>query len=136
MIEHTAVVISSLSDEGIRFERRIRQALEKFGIKVLQLNSSQESGAVWAALVTDAITKADFIVAELSDRNPNVVYEIGYAHALGKHVFLFPRQDGRALPSDLAGQQMLIYSSEQDLESLVQDKVLPQLGRLRIAGNF
>ena len=37
------------------------------------------------------IERADLIVAEMSDRNPNVFYEIGYAHGLAKPVILLTR---------------------------------------------
>ncbi|WP_441256404.1 hypothetical protein AB7Z32_20060 [Bradyrhizobium sp. 482_C4_N1_1] len=30
------------------------------------------------------IDAADFIIADMSGRNPNVFYEVGYAHARGK----------------------------------------------------
>jgi nucleoside 2-deoxyribosyltransferase len=34
------------------------------------------------------IAKCDVIVAEMTGRNPNVFYEVGYAHGLGKAVIL------------------------------------------------
>ena len=38
--------------------------------------------------IYNQIAKADVIVADMTDRNPNVFYEVGYAHALGKVVVL------------------------------------------------
>ena len=38
--------------------------------------------------IFNQISKADVIVADMTDRNPNVFYEVGYAHALGKIVLL------------------------------------------------
>src|ERR1043166_8940759 len=48
--------------------------------------------------IINQIAKADIIVADMSDRNPNVFYETGYAHALGKTVVLLTRHTeiGRA----------------------------------------
>lgn len=43
------------------------------------------------------IAKADVIVADISELNPNVTYELGYAHALGKTTLLLtdsPRHSG------------------------------------------
>ncbi len=42
--------------------------------------------------VYNQIAKADLLIAELTDRNPNVLYETGYAHAIGKTVILLMRQ--------------------------------------------
>ncbi|HYG61069.1 MAG TPA: hypothetical protein VEL74_00690 [Thermoanaerobaculia bacterium] len=36
------------------------------------------------ARVYNQIAKADVIIAEMTGRNPNVFYEVGYAHALNK----------------------------------------------------
>src|SRR5207302_1817889 len=38
--------------------------------------------------IFNQITVADVIVADMSTKNPNVFYETGYAHALGKRVIL------------------------------------------------
>jgi nucleoside 2-deoxyribosyltransferase len=46
------------------------------------------------------IARADVIVAELTDRNPNVFYETGYAHGLGKPVILLT-ESADDIPFDL-----------------------------------
>ena len=38
--------------------------------------------------IYNQIAKADIFVADMTGRNENVFYEVGYAHALGKHVIL------------------------------------------------
>ena len=38
--------------------------------------------------ILQAIGDADLIVADLSEHNPNVMYELGFAHALGKPTIL------------------------------------------------
>ncbi|MDQ3818776.1 MAG: nucleoside 2-deoxyribosyltransferase, partial [Acidobacteriota bacterium] len=38
--------------------------------------------------IFNQISKADIVVADMTGRNPNVFYEVGYAHALGKKVIL------------------------------------------------
>jgi nucleoside 2-deoxyribosyltransferase len=40
-----------------------------------------------------SIRKARLVVAELSGRNPNVMYEIGLAHAIGKPIILLNRDE-------------------------------------------
>jgi len=38
--------------------------------------------------IYNQISKADIIVADMTGKNPNVFYEAGYAHALGKSTIL------------------------------------------------
>ncbi len=57
------------------------------------------------------IRNADFLVADTTGKNPNVFYELGYAHALGKKVILLA-QDAKDLPFDVKGLRHIIYRSE------------------------
>src|SRR5690349_2521588 len=41
--------------------------------------------------IYNQIARADIIIADMTGRNPNVFYETGYAHALGKQVILVTR---------------------------------------------
>src|SRR5205085_8029616 len=58
--------------------------------------------------VFNQINKADVIVADMTGRNPNVFYEVGYAHALGKIVLLLTQQ-GDDIPFDLKHHQHIVY---------------------------
>jgi hypothetical protein len=59
--------------------------------------------------VYNQINKADLIIADLTGRNPNVFYETGYAHALGKRVILLT-QNSDDIPFDLKHYPHIIYS--------------------------
>jgi hypothetical protein len=57
------------------------------------------------------ISKADVIVADMTGRNPNVFYEVGYAHALGRKVVLLT-QSADDIPFDLKHFPHIIYRKE------------------------
>ncbi len=61
------------------------------------------------------INKADVVVADMTGRNPNVFYEVGYAHALGKIVLLLT-QSVADIPFDLQHHQHTVY--EGSIETL------------------
>jgi len=61
--------------------------------------------------VYNQIAKADVIVAEMTGRNPNVFYEVGYAHALGKQVILLT-QNSEDIPFDLKHYPHIIYGGK------------------------
>jgi hypothetical protein len=61
--------------------------------------------------IFNQINKADVIVADMTGRNPNVFYEVGYAHALGKIVLLLT-QNTNDIPFDLKHRQHIIYAGQ------------------------
>ena len=68
--------------------------------------------------VFNQINRADVIVADMTGRNANVFYEVGYAHALGKIVLLLT-QHADDIPFDLKHRQHLVYGGS--IETLRRD---------------
>jgi hypothetical protein len=58
--------------------------------------------------VRAAITRADLVIADLTGQNPNVFYEVGIAHTLGKPVLLLS-QSIDDVPFDLRHRRVLPY---------------------------
>lgn len=68
--------------------------------------------------IVDLIAKAKVVVCDCSGRNPNVFYEIGIAHSLGKDVILITRS-ADDIPFDLRHLRYLTYlPNKQGLEEL------------------
>jgi hypothetical protein len=59
--------------------------------------------------IYNQISKADIIIADMTNRNPNVFYEVGYAHALGKRTILLT-QNSEDIPFDLKHYPHIIYN--------------------------
>jgi hypothetical protein len=64
--------------------------------------------------IFNQISKSDVIVADMTGRNPNVFYEVGYAHALGKIVLLLT-QNADDIPFDLKHRQHIVYGGSIDI---------------------
>ncbi|MCI0535336.1 MAG: nucleoside 2-deoxyribosyltransferase [Verrucomicrobiales bacterium] len=58
--------------------------------------------------VKEAIERADFCVADTTDNNPNVMWEVGYARALRKPVVVI-RQNTEQIPFDVRAERVFIY---------------------------
>lgn len=58
--------------------------------------------------VLDSLNKADLVIADLTDRNPNVFYEIGVRHALRDRTILIA-QTLEDVPFDLRQYSILVY---------------------------
>lgn len=63
------------------------------------------------ARIYNQIAKADIIIADMTGRNPNVFYETGYAHALGKPVILLT-SEVKDIPFDLKHYPHIIYGGK------------------------
>lgn len=75
-----------------------------------------ESNTNLRRFIVSMIVHAQVVVAVLDGRNPNVLYEIGIAHAIGKLVILLVKRDkSNDLPENLKGNRLLIYRNEDDL---------------------
>lgn len=68
-----------------------------------------------------SIQRAGIIVADMTGTNPNVWYEIGYAHGLGKECILITQEPSEEVPFDLRHLEHIKYSTSQ--------KGLPELRR-------
>ncbi|BDZ44288.1 hypothetical protein [Naasia aerilata] len=58
--------------------------------------------------VIDRIVKSDLIVADLTDHNPNVFYEVALAHGYQKPLILMIRE-GQTIPFDVTDQRAINY---------------------------
>src|SRR6185369_17451065 len=68
--------------------------------------------------IKDYIRNADIIIADCSGRNPNVFYELGLAHALGKKVILITRDPIKEAPTDIRHFEFIPYSLGRHVEFL------------------
>lgn len=73
------------------------------------------------------IRKSKFLIADLTDRNPNVFYELGLAHALSKEVILLT-QDLADIPFDLRHYRIIVYqdsiSGSDKLKSTLKEFIV------------
>ncbi|MBC7878955.1 MAG: hypothetical protein H7Y59_17425 [Anaerolineales bacterium] len=73
--------------------------------------------------VYNQIAKADIIVSDMSGMNPNVFYETGYAHALGKQVILLTQKIAD-IPFDLKHYSHIVYQgSIKELKEELKKRV-------------
>lgn len=61
--------------------------------------------------IYNQIARADVVIADMTGRNANVFYEVGYAHALGKRVILLT-QNADDIPFDLKHFPHIVYGAQ------------------------
>jgi hypothetical protein len=113
----TAFLLLPFSERHEPLKTFLSGELQREGVRLFRLDF-MEPGASLANAVTDAIRSADFVIADVTDASPNVMYELGYVHALRKPTIMLADSEAvMSVPSDLIGYQLLTYDKE-DLGSL------------------
>lgn len=73
--------------------------------------------------IINHMVRARVIIANISNRNPNVCYELGIAHMMGKPTILLCRK-GMEAPFDLQQKYIIFYDSEEELSDKLHDALL------------
>ena len=74
-----------------------------------------------------SLNGADFVIADITGRNPNVLYELGIAHTLAKPVLIISR-NAADIPIDLSTRRVILYGqSETDWREDLETKVTKAL---------
>jgi nucleoside 2-deoxyribosyltransferase len=120
------LLITPLSEDFLPLRRLIAEALQESGIEPAlleeELNVASASPEPVVEKVSKAIGRADFIIADLTGGNPNVMYEVGLAHAMRKPVlFIIQRDQQHRIPFDLRHQ--LFYAYDPSAPDLVRDGI-------------
>ena len=69
-----------------------------------------EPGSITKQIITE-IYSAKLVVANLTNRNPNVMYELALRHSLGKPVIMIAEK-GTPLPSDIVMERTIFYQND------------------------
>lgn len=94
--------------EGI-IDAALRPALEdKYDLVVAHRIS--EPGSITKQIITE-IYSAKLVVANLTNRNPNVMYELALRYSLGKPVIMIAEK-GTPLPSDIVMERTIFYQND------------------------
>ena len=88
------------------FDNHISKVCERLGITVARADGIF-STRPFMDDIREAVVTARVIIADLTDHNPNVFYELGICHALGKDVVLITQD--REVPSDVRHIRYLLY---------------------------
>jgi len=126
--EKRVFVIMPFSDEMLDvFILGIRWAASELGVVAERADDLEHNGEIIEE-VRKAIKEYDVVVGDTTGANPNVCYEVGYAHASRKPTILICRE-GSALPFDLQGTNHLIYPNILGLREPLRAKLAAALGK-------
>jgi hypothetical protein len=87
----------------------IKPEAEDLGFDIVRVDEIPGPGIILED-IRRQIEEAHVVVAEISEPNPNVFYELGYAHALRKPALLLVRREqGKDMPFDVRSYRAIFY---------------------------
>ncbi|MCS3697191.1 DUF3450 domain-containing protein [Salinibacter ruber] len=103
--------------EGL-LDEALRPVVKEFGLDVTAPYEIAEAGSI-PKQVIQHLLEAELVIADLTDLNPNVMYELAVRHAKGKPVVPIADRN-TSLPFDITTQRTIFY--EDSMHGLSQLK--------------
>ena len=103
----------------------IRPALES-EYEIVVAHEIMDPGSITKQIITE-IYKDELVVANLTNRNPNVMYELALRHCLGKPVVMIAEK-GTDLPADIIMERTIFYQNDALGTIELRDKLKQTVG--------
>lgn len=97
----------------------VKSTVELCGMRCVRADDIYDVAGVMQS-IWDAINRSRVVIAEMTGRNPNVFYELGIAHTLGKPVIMIT-QSVDDVPFDLKHLRCLVYEYKPKAIERFQD---------------
>jgi hypothetical protein len=127
------VMMPFANDLRAVYEDHIRAVADKLGITATRADDFFAASTVISD-VWNAIASAQVLIADCTGRNPNVFYELGIAHTLGKPVILIA-QSKDDIPFDIQHIRTILYNftprGMRDFETALEATLKGEIGRPR-----
>ena len=121
--KNKAFVIMPFSQKMDWVYETIEQAVNSNGMQCLRADKGIFEGPIFDR-VLESINHSGLIIAELTEKNPNVFYELGFSHAWNKHVIMLTQKIG-TMPFDIKHLRMVVYeeNNRKDLKNLLEKEI-------------
>lgn len=134
-------VISPIGEEGSETRERSDQVLkhiitgpvEQLNYDVIRADKISEPGIITTQIIGH-IVDADLVIADLTDKNPNVFYELAIRHAIRKPLVQMIKK-GEIIPFDVAATRIIQFDLlSLDSVAAAKEEIISQIKSLE-AGN-
>jgi hypothetical protein len=105
-------LISPHSDAGHQIQNLIRNVLQEQGVELVAAETISYRGSLPGTFM-NAIERAHFVIADITDQNLEALFELGVAYGLRKRsLILCQKQASENMPVTIGGQTIIFYDPE------------------------
>lgn len=135
-------VISPIGEEGSETRERSDQVLkhiisssvEQLGYTVIRADKISEPGIITTQII-EHIVDAELVIADLTEKNPNVFYELAIRHAIRKPLVQMIRK-GDVIPFDVAATRIIQFDLHNlDSVASAKEEISSQIKSLEAGNN-
>ena len=118
------ITIFEKIDDNI-YEYLIKPACEEAGFEPIRADDTSKANMIMVD-VLHKILECDIAICDLSSRNPNVFYELGFRQAFNKRTVLI-KDSKTMMPFDISGIRTLPYSESLRIDEV--KKTIPEIAK-------
>ncbi|MDR2005379.1 MAG: hypothetical protein LBQ74_20335 [Prevotella sp.] len=135
-------VISPIGEEGSETRERsdqilkhiITEPVKQLGYDVIRADKISEPGIITTQII-EYIVNAELVVADLTERNPNVFYELAVRHAVRKPLVQMIRK-GDVIPFDVAATRIIQFDLHNlDSVAAAKEEIFSQVKSIETGNN-
>jgi len=99
----------------------IKEAAARCGIHAERIDEPQYNDRVTDRIL-ESIRKAEYVIVDLTNSKPNVFYEAGYAHGVGK-IPIYVARHGTRLEFDLKDYPIIFFKNMKELKDSLEKRL-------------
>lgn len=135
-------VISPIGEEGSETRTRSDQTLKhiitepvaQLGYEVIRADKISEPGIITTQII-EYIVDAELVIADLTEHNPNVFYELAIRHAMRKPLVQMIRK-GDIIPFDVAATRVIQFDLHNlDSVASAKEEIVSQVKAIETGNN-
>ncbi|MEW4234357.1 hypothetical protein Q0N71_20140 [Bacillus thuringiensis] len=114
IVKDTVFVLTPFHEEMKGTYNMIHDICNRVGLKSYKSDELVQAREIFPQIIK-MIVNSRVIIANLDGRNPNVFYELGIAHALGKPTIMISKSISK-VPFDLQSKTIILYKDYEELQ--------------------
>lgn len=120
----TVFVLTPFSNDGTRTFEIIRKVCNDVDLKCSRGDEIRYNDNILSHIIR-SILQANIVIVNIDGRNPNVFYELGICHAIGKPIIIISNIGVKGeLPFDINAKNIIFYNDSSDLQLQLRHELL------------